>query len=106
MATFTPDSYTRARAAQDQATTQVAQIAVRVENAVAVLQALETELTQLGQAAPNGWAGLASYVSAEAVANPTDEDWASLDSQVGKLVADFQAKKTEVEAINAAIAAV
>ena len=106
MATFTPDSYTRARAAQDEATDQVARIAVRVENAVAVLQTLETELTQLVQTAPNGWIGLRNYVRDQALANPADADWTTLSSQVDKLIADFQSKRAEVEAINAAIAAV
>ena len=104
MTTFTPDSYLRAEAALNQITADVSSQVVQAERAIAQLQTIEAALTKMSQTAPNGWAGAAAYIDAQVAANPGDAAWEAMKARKDKIVADFQARKNMIAAINAAIA--
>ena len=106
MATFIPDSYTRAEAALNEVTEDASTIVAQHERAVEQLVDLHSRLTKMSQTAPNGWAGLIGFINDQVAANPGDAAWLVLKGRADKIVADFQARKAQYQAINAAIAAV
>nr|WP_309504264.1 hypothetical protein [uncultured Roseovarius sp.] len=104
--TYTPDSYTRAVAAVNTITNAVSSKAEQAERAMKVLIDIEASLGDMAQPAPTGWLDAITYINQQAAANPEDAEWQNLKGQANKIVSDFQTRKSQLAAINAAIAEV
>lgn len=103
---YVPDSYLQAKAAMDKITEDVAILIEVAENRFQQVQNVSAQLEDLTKPAPVGWIELVQYIDAEAVANPSDEEIQTLKREKDKIVSDFQAYKTALDAKIAAFIAV
>lgn len=101
-----PETFSEARSQLDQVVDAISSATNQFERGRVALQQSIVALTALGNASPDGFTGLLAYANEQAAANPTDDDWQRLASEVGKVVADFQAIKVsqqaKYDALNAA----
>lgn len=66
--------------------------ASRLQDAIDRLTGLNTT------AANDGYSDMVAYVSAQATANPNDEQWQFLQAEVSKALSDFAADKSSMQA--------
>ena len=95
---YIPDSYLQAKDGLDRIANDVAILIEAAESRFGQIKSFSTQLSNLSANAPTGWLELVQYINQEAAANPSDEDWARLKSEKDKIVADFQAYKSVLDA--------
>ena len=73
-----------------------------VDQSIAGLEAAVSRLQAMG----GEWTSAVDFIDAQVVANPTDEEWLTLQAKKDKMVADFLAMRdTSIAVKDAAVAA-
>ena len=95
-------TFTEAKTALDEIADRSTQNSKRLANAKTLLAQAQSDLAAM----PGTYSSIISDINAEAAANPSDDAWTLAKAEKDQMVSDFQALKTEVDAVIAAVDAV
>ena len=101
-----PSTFVEADAAVRRIADLVTAQKVKGDRAVVAIDEVIADLNTISSPSPDGWLDAIQYINAQAAANPTDEAWQDLKRKKDLIQSDFQAIRTNFQAIAAAIDAV
>jgi len=101
--TYAPVNYTEAESGITVAAGELTAVMESVRTAIARIEAADSRMTALAQAAPVGYLGHIQWINAQATALPSDQAIMDLKRRSDKLSADFGTVQAYVQALIAAV---
>ncbi len=105
-APYIPDSYTTAEPIVREIAEQVVHIDQKAKGSIAAITAAVSALSNLASAYPQGYLETVQLIKQNVAATPDDPAWKDLDEKLDKIIQDYLALSTRLQAVEAAIAAV
>jgi len=100
--TTAPETYTEAVTALDELTDRITTGKKHFARGETLMAEGITLYGDLNNAAPGGYLDLIQFIDAQAIALPNDDQWQHMKGQRNKIVAEYQAELTSMQAKKAA----